>query len=409
MSNHCLRIVMVSTFYPPYHLGGDALHVYFLANELALQGHTVHVIHSIDSYYLNRKDIPSGFFPNSKGVFLHPVITSLGKLSPLLCGFAGTFWPIVKHVQNILKDIKADIIHYHNISGFGPHVLQFSHSFNSIYTAHDYWLICQRNTLSNRCQSFINNKKSNFSCFFCSISQHRPPQLWRFFLRLPISNIKIIISPSDYMKKTLTECGVDRPIKTIYNFVPNPPDFFKKLFNQPYFLFVGTLSNHKGIDNLVKAFIYDDVLSKYHLLIIGTGPLEHYLKTMITQYGLHNILLLGKISDRDTLYSYYKFALALVVPSLCAENNPLVALEAATVGTPLILSPFGGLPEFNKFYNNCYLLPGSSIKDISFGINNWLNLQNPSFRTSCLNASPDLYTKTYLSIISRLINKNFRG
>ena len=37
------RIVMTSTFYPPYHLGGDAMHVKYLADELTRLGHEVHV------------------------------------------------------------------------------------------------------------------------------------------------------------------------------------------------------------------------------------------------------------------------------------------------------------------------------------------------------------------------------
>ena len=40
------KILMVSTFYPPYHLGGDAIHVKYLADELSKAGHEVHVIHS---------------------------------------------------------------------------------------------------------------------------------------------------------------------------------------------------------------------------------------------------------------------------------------------------------------------------------------------------------------------------
>ena len=41
-----MKILMVSTFYPPYHLGGDAVHVKYLADELTKAGHEVHIIHS---------------------------------------------------------------------------------------------------------------------------------------------------------------------------------------------------------------------------------------------------------------------------------------------------------------------------------------------------------------------------
>ena len=36
-----LKFVMTAAFYPPYHLGGDANHVRYLAEALAAQGHEV--------------------------------------------------------------------------------------------------------------------------------------------------------------------------------------------------------------------------------------------------------------------------------------------------------------------------------------------------------------------------------
>ena len=48
---------MTSTFYPPYHIGGDAVHVKYLAEELAKRGHEVHILHSIDAYNVKRKKL----------------------------------------------------------------------------------------------------------------------------------------------------------------------------------------------------------------------------------------------------------------------------------------------------------------------------------------------------------------
>src|SRR6202043_2357264 len=45
-----LRFCMVTTFYPPYSFGGDAIFVEALSRGLAEQGHEVDVIHCLDSY-----------------------------------------------------------------------------------------------------------------------------------------------------------------------------------------------------------------------------------------------------------------------------------------------------------------------------------------------------------------------
>ena len=45
----------VTTFYPPYNLGGDGIFIYRLANALAARGHRVDVVHCADAYgYLAR-------------------------------------------------------------------------------------------------------------------------------------------------------------------------------------------------------------------------------------------------------------------------------------------------------------------------------------------------------------------
>ena len=49
-----LKILFTSTFYPPFHLGGDAVHVKYLAEELVKRGNEVHVIHSLSAYLLKR-------------------------------------------------------------------------------------------------------------------------------------------------------------------------------------------------------------------------------------------------------------------------------------------------------------------------------------------------------------------
>ena len=45
-----LRFCMITTFFPPYAFGGDAVFIYRLANMLARRGHEVAVIHCVDSY-----------------------------------------------------------------------------------------------------------------------------------------------------------------------------------------------------------------------------------------------------------------------------------------------------------------------------------------------------------------------
>ena len=62
------RFCLVTTFYPPYHFGGDGMCVYRLAAALGRRGHEVDVIHSEDAYHLAHPGQPEVPFEDPPGV-----------------------------------------------------------------------------------------------------------------------------------------------------------------------------------------------------------------------------------------------------------------------------------------------------------------------------------------------------
>jgi len=342
-----LKFVMTTTFYPPHHIGGDALYVYHLANELAKLGHEIHVIYSIESYGLKRKSTPKNEFQNHENIHVYPVRSPIGRTTPIISYILGTPYPIQNKIAKLIEKIKADVIHHHNIAGFGPFILKMG-APKVLYTAHDYWLVCPMNSLL-RADGKICNGDSN--CFMCSILHKRPPQLWRYtgYLAKALENVDIIITPSRFMKDKLVEFGIERPIEVIYNFIPNIQEKTEEnTFTFPYFLFVGVLERHKGVLELIDAFsaIRKDINAK--LVIVGSGSLEGKIKKTIKTKNLGNeVMLTGRISSR-ILFNLYENALATIVPSIWPENNPLVALESISMGTPIITSNKGGLPEITE-------------------------------------------------------------
>ena len=47
--------LMTSTFYPAYGIGGDALHVKWLSEQLGRAGHEVHVLYSEDAHRIKEE------------------------------------------------------------------------------------------------------------------------------------------------------------------------------------------------------------------------------------------------------------------------------------------------------------------------------------------------------------------
>jgi len=74
---------------------------------------------------------------------------------------------------------------------------------------------------------------------------------------------------------------------------------------------------------------------------VGKGSLENYVQDFVAKHSLQDyVLFLGSV-DNKKLYSLYANALAVIIPSIWPENAPLVALEAISVGTPVIASNMG--------------------------------------------------------------------
>lgn len=81
------------------------------------------------------------------------------------------------------------------------------------------------------------------------------------------------------------------------------------------------------------------------LLLGGKGPIAGELQQRIEALGLqHHVRLLGRVSDAD-LPMVYRAADLSVVPSRSLEGFGLITLESLASGTPVLVTPTGGLPE----------------------------------------------------------------
>ena len=72
------------------------------------------------------------------------------------------------------------------------------------------------------------------------------------------------------------------------------------------------------------------------MLIICTGKDEEYLEKLIKKHKLeNNVLMIGKITDREELARYYARADLFIFPSMY-DTNSLVQIEAASQNTPTL-------------------------------------------------------------------------
>ncbi|NIJ54971.1 glycosyltransferase involved in cell wall biosynthesis [Dyadobacter arcticus] len=122
-----------------------------------------------------------------------------------------------------------------------------------------------------------------------------------------------------------------------------------------YILYVGRLSQEKGISTLVKA--WDLLNSKTtKLLVIGEGDLAGS--------NSQTIEYMGKLSLSET-YRYMSQAKALIVPSEWHEPFGRVVVEAFANGTPVIGSKMGGIPELICPGRNGLLFEAGNVEQLA--------------------------------------------
>lgn len=120
-------------------------------------------------------------------------------------------------------------------------------------------------------------------------------------------------------------------------------------------LFTGRLRPHKGLLELLKAFITIDN-NKIKLLIVGDFLSETNRNDKLTElefehecYSIINfdnrITRVGRIAYND-IPNYYHISDVQCIPSTCEEGAGLVAVEGMASGLPLIITNSGGLPEY---------------------------------------------------------------
>ena len=246
------KFLFTTSFYPPYHVGGDATHVKYLAEELAREGHEVHILHSLDAYRAKRNNYLSlKQETNRENIFVNRIESPLKKMDPLMIYFLGHSFYVQKKFSELLNQVHPNVVHHHNISLLGYSILEKKLPYLSLYTAHDYWLICPTNNL-------LRNKKvtcDKKQCYSCTLNSKRFPQVWRYSksFKRAVKNIDLLISPSNYVRRRLIR-EIEVKSMTLQNFAPKPPDLISPSGFTDYFLFVGMLEPHKGILNLINLY-----------------------------------------------------------------------------------------------------------------------------------------------------------
>lgn len=175
----------------------------------------------------------------------------------------------------------------------------------------------------------------------------------------------VIVLSHDWQKR-LSGRLAGAKFKEVPNGVPTPSKSpFPKQSDIPRFIFLGTLSNGKGVHVLVQAASTAKI--PWALELAGTEDSPGYMtktRNEIKRLGLTDrVKLLGPIVGYEKTLLFQQ-ADGFVLPSL-AEGLPMALLEAMAAGLPVVVTAVGAIPEVVREGIEGFLVPPENAIELA--------------------------------------------
>lgn len=346
-----MQVLNINKFY--YLRGGTERYVFALTKLLKDHGHEV-----IPFAMKDNRNLPS---PWSKYFVSH---LELGQPTlGMAAQFERSIWSGESKAQlnRLLNVVTPDIAHvhliYHHISPSIFPVLKKA-GIPIVMTLHDYKVVSPNYVLYCHEQAlqptFYNNyigtiakrcMKDSLPVSAAAVIEFAFHRLFKIYERY----VDVFIAPSQAVKDICVRGGLnEKKIAVIPHFLDQ--DFLAMAdkartarSKQPFFLYFGRLSEEKGVDKILEMLHIYKV--KVPVLIAGSGPLQSKLEAYSKAKGLDKqVKFLGHLEKKE-LMKLIQQAWAVIMPSQFDEPFGFAALETMALGTPIVASDRGALPN----------------------------------------------------------------
>ncbi len=251
-----------------------------------------------------------------------------------------------RELRRLMRRLQPDVVHAHDwlIHSYLP--LDRRSPAALLLSMHDYGLTCATKRFMHR-GAVICSGPGNAKCLRCahevydSAAKGTVAALGARASEGRLRRRVDVFLPVSTAVRDLCRLGPADVHRVIPNFVPGqPPPLtdhpdLERLPSEPFILYFGDVSVEKGVDNLIAA--YRGLDSPPPLVLIGRrfpGQIE----------DTAGALALGRMPHRLVLEAVRR-SLFTVAPSIWSDPFPVVALETAAAGKPIVASRIGGLQD----------------------------------------------------------------
>jgi glycosyltransferase involved in cell wall biosynthesis len=255
-----------------------------------------------------------------------------------------------RQLRTLIREGQVDLMHVHNTFPLISPACYYAAGAEAIpvvQTLHNYRVICPSATLFRDgavCEDCL-GKRLPWPAVVHSCYRGSRPATAAVAAMLTVHGtlgtwqrkVSAFIALTEFARSKFIEGGL--PEEKIFvkpNFLQEDPGC--GYGDGGFVLFVGRLTEEKGIRTLLKAWSLSADLPP--LEIIGDGPLAGDVAAAVSDNA--NIRWRGWL-ERDRVFERMKAAAAIVLPSLWYEAFPMTVVESFAMGLPVIASKLGSL------------------------------------------------------------------
>ena len=364
-----MHILKIIHGYPPLYNAGSEVYSQSICNEFSKE-HKVSVFTREENLYA--RDFTIRKEQRSDNLCLYIVNNPQGK-----DGY--------RHKQmddafgHLVDEIKPDIAYIGHLNHLSTGLIDelYYRHIPIVFMLHDYWLMCPRGQFLTRSIGQENNYMvcegqedakcacTCYSPYFSGVDGDNSDALaWTDWVtrrmketRSIIDKVNLFIAPARYLRDRFVNGFGIPENKIIYLDYGFPLDYLNKVTerNDPQrpftFGYIGTHIPAKGVNMLIDAF--ERIESPAELYIFGrdNGQSTAALKKKAA-LSKNPISFCGEYMNNELVDKVFRNVNCIVVPSIWAENSPLVIHEAQECGIPVITADYGGMIEYVHHLEN---------------------------------------------------------
>ena len=277
-----------------------------------------------------------------------------------------------RELRSLVRSQRIEVVHFHNtfpLISPSAHYAAKVEGAAVVQTLHNFRLTCVNGLLSRDgrvCEDCVGRSWSWPGVLNGCYRDSRPVSAvvaimnaahrWRGTWR---EMVDVFVALSESSRSKLVAAGLPTgKIVVKPNFVIREPSVGAG--DGDYALFVGRLSEEKGIRTLIDAWGLPESRvegeTRMPLKIAGDGPLRPFVDAAAAANA--NIEVLGHKAP-DQVTRLMQRASFLVMPSTTYENFPIVLAEAFAAGLPAVVSGHGAMEEIiESGVTGCHFRPG---------------------------------------------------